>query len=134
LKRFAAAFFRKCHTLCKHLNLSFEYHKKHRLKYSVPLYFRRYPFFRLTSSFVLQVLSSYKFFRLTSSFVLQILFRQIFMYPLRCRFSCTHGKNYRCRARNGVSACKYARLGGLSVFFLCNDTLPAIGIQPACRR
>ena len=51
-----------------------------------------------------------------------LLFHQILMYSLRCRFSCTHGKNY-CRCSGYcIAAGKYAFLTGLAIFFFGYDT------------
>ena len=60
------------------------------------------------------------------------IFSLFFRYssiPFCSCFSCTHCENNCCSASYSISAGIYAFFGGLSTFFLCNDTFSAIYFQ-----
>ena len=61
--------------------------------------------------------------------LLTVLFpAQVLVNALCSSFSCSHGKDYGCGSGYSISTGIYTLFGGLTVVFICNDTLPFVYI------
>lgn len=61
--------------------------------------------------------------------LLTVLFpAQVLVNALCSSFSCSHSKDYGCGSGYSISTGIYTLFGGLTVVFICNDTLPFVYI------